>query len=227
MDSFTSPEARRRSRSSHAIQKTSAKLVAARNSLYDPPMGSTDARDFTPDVSVSGPTNETDADQELAAVLYPHLRRICEHALTRERRGHTLSPTALTHEAYLRLAREDPARWNDASHFLATAASVIRRVLIDYARARATDKRGGRLQRIDDTLLQLESREDSQRLIALSEALEELACNSPRQARLVELRFFGGLSFEQAGEALGISVATAKRDWDFARAWLLRSLSVE
>jgi RNA polymerase sigma-70 factor (ECF subfamily) len=160
----------------------------------------------------------------LLPIVYQELRRLAAGYLRRERPGQTLQPTALVHEAYLRLMKDRPGRWQNRAHFCAIAAHSMRQILIERARARGAAKRGGARQRItlDEGLVAGTDR--SIDLIALDEALQRLAEIDPEQARLVELRFFGGLTVEETAEAMGISPATVKRHWTVAKAWLTREL---
>jgi len=155
------------------------------------------------------------------------LRRIAAGYLRRERDGHTLQPTALVNEAYMRLVDQRDVTWQNRAHFLGIAAQVMRRILVDHARARLTAKRGGGVAPI--TLAGAAhggaQETDDVDLLALHDALERLAALDPEQARLVELRYFGGLTIEETAEALGVSPATVKREWALARAWLRRELS--
>jgi RNA polymerase sigma factor (TIGR02999 family) len=160
----------------------------------------------------------------LLPVVYQELKRLAAGYLRRERAGYTLQPTALVNEAYLRLLKDDPQRWQNRAHFCAIAAHSMRQILIERARARNAQKRGGPRARVtlDDALVA--GGERSIDLVALDEALERLAAIDPAQARLVELRFFGGLTVEETADALHISPATVKRHWTVARAWLAREL---
>jgi RNA polymerase sigma factor (TIGR02999 family) len=144
--------------------------------------------------------------------------------MRRERHGHTLQTTALVHEAFIRLVDGQQIRWNDRAHFLGISARLMRRVLVDHARARGSQKRGGGVQRVtfDDALAV--AGEPSIDLVALDCALEALAAVDPRKARVVELRFFGGLSVEETAEVLHLSTDTIERDWRLAKLWLLREL---
>lgn len=162
--------------------------------------------------------------EALLPVVYQELRRLAAGYLRRERPGYTLQPTALVHEAYLRLLKDKPGRWQNRAHFCAIAAHSMRQILIERARARDARKRGGERHRVtlDEGLLAGNSR--SIDLIALDQALERLADVSAEQARLVELRFFGGLTIEETAEAMNISSATVKRHWTIASAWLAREL---
>src|SRR5689334_14748143 len=179
-----------------------------------------------------GAGDET-ASEELARLVYEELRRQARRALRREGEGHTLQPTALVHEAWLRLDEQHGARWESRTQFFAVAAQMMRRVLVDHARGRRALKRGGAAAQI--TLGAVESEKavtDVQRdepldpvdLIALDEALARLASLDPEKARLVELRYFAGLSIPDAAAALGVSAATVGREWAVARMWLRREL---
>ena len=165
-----------------------------------------------------------EAQERLMALVYDDLRRRAAGYLRRERGGHTLQPTALVHEAYLRLVEQDRVVWQNRAHFLAIAASMMRRVLVDHGRRQKAGKRGGAGTRVtlDDAFAPVAPR--GLDLLALDEALTELAALDEQQARIVELRAFGGLEVEETAEALGISSATVKRHWAFALAWLQRRL---
>ena len=160
---------------------------------------------------------------QLVTALYAELHRIAARHLRGERTGHTLQATALVHEAFLRLTEQN-ASWQNKAHFFGIASQVMRHILIDHARGRMRAKRGGGQQRIllDEALLLSDAL--SEELLALDQALERLAKLDPRQARIVELRFFGGLSVEEAAEVAGISPKTVKRDWSLAKAWLYQEL---
>jgi RNA polymerase sigma factor (TIGR02999 family) len=160
----------------------------------------------------------------LLPVVYAELHRQAERALRRETPGHTLQATALVHEAYLRLVEQDHARWQNRAQFLGVAAHLMRRVLVDHARARHAAKRGGAAEAVTLGDVDVAREAPGVDVLALHEALERLAGLDPAQARLVELRFFGGLTIEETAEALGISPATVKREWATARAWLRREL---
>jgi RNA polymerase sigma factor (TIGR02999 family) len=163
---------------------------------------------------------------DLFTLVYAELRRIAGRQLRGERAGHTLGTTALVHEAWFELAKLERIRWESRAHFLALAAQAMRRVLIDYAVARKSQKRGGGKAHEpleDDALIAVTERPDE--FIALDEALQRLAAINERHARIVECRFFGGMSVEETADVLGTSPATVKRDWALARAWLNRELS--
>jgi RNA polymerase sigma-70 factor (ECF subfamily) len=167
--------------------------------------------------------NRTAVD-EVTPLVYQELRRIAASQMWRERGGVTLQPTALVHEAYLKLINQREVNWQNRAHFFAIAAQEMRRLLLGYARARRAQKRGGSRARLtlDEAVAVTEDHVDD--LIALDEALNELAHLDGRQARIVELRFYVELSVEEIAEVLGIGTATVKRDWSMARAWLLRQL---
>ena len=160
----------------------------------------------------------------LADVIYPELRRIAGRQFRRERHEHQLQPTALVHEAYLRLAGNDAQNWESRAHFFGAAAASMRRILIDHARARTAEKRGGGQIAPDISPAIGMAGAPSIDVLALDLALTELARVSPRQARIVELRYFGGLTVPETAEALGINGRTVDRDWATARAWLRRRL---
>jgi RNA polymerase sigma factor (TIGR02999 family) len=164
----------------------------------------------------------------LLPIVYEELRRLAAAYLRRERPGQTLQPTALVHEAYLRLMKDRPDRWQNRAHFCAIAAHSMRQILIERARARGAQKRGGAQPRVtlDEALVAADGREEpSVDLVALDDALARLEAIDADQARLVELRFFGGLTIEETAEAMNISPATVKRHWTVARAWLARELA--
>ena len=156
--------------------------------------------------------------------MYDELRRLARRYISRERAGHTLQPTALVNEAYLRLIDVKRVRWQSRAHFLAMSARVMRRILVDAARARAYRKRGGGALRVTLDEAMLVTGDASHDLVALNEALESLAVIDPRKSHVVEMRFFGGLSIDEAAEALQVSGDTVRRDWRLAKVWLLREL---
>jgi RNA polymerase sigma factor (TIGR02999 family) len=161
---------------------------------------------------------------EVVLLVYEELRRLAAHYLRGERGNHTLQPTALVNEAYLCLAKQDDVRWQNRAHFLAIAANTMRRVLVDHARERGALKRGGDRQRVTlRSSIALEDRDVD--IISLDEALRRLASFDPAGARVVELRYFGGLSIDETAEAMDVSPATVKRSWTAAKAWLYRELS--
>jgi RNA polymerase sigma factor (TIGR02999 family) len=159
------------------------------------------------------------AAEQLLPLVYDELRKLAARKLGKEKPGQTLQATALVHEAYLRLVGTDqPRSYKDRGHFFAAAATAMRRILIDNARRKQTGKRGGRVQR--QLLQDVAAPQPDEDLLALDEALKKLAATDPAKAQLVELRYFAGLTGEQAAEVLGISPSTADRHWAFARAWL-------
>lgn len=165
---------------------------------------------------------------ELLPVLYTELRRLAARSLRAERSSHTLEPTALVNEAYLRLSTQSRVHWRDRAHILGAAATAMRRILVDHARARDAEKRGSGAEKVEleegmvgASLASAHSAD----LLALDSALERLESFDPRMVQVVELRHFAGLSIEETAEALGISPATVKREWTMARAWLHRELS--
>ena len=167
-----------------------------------------------------------EADDLLSDAVYAELRGCAARYMGRERRDHTLQPTALVHEAYLRMANQNAADWQSRGHFIALAASMMRRILVDHARAHGADKRGGEWERISVDLAEIADVHDRADLLALDAAIEELSGVDEFQAKLVDLRFFGGLSIEETASALDASPATVKREWALARAWLFRRLDV-
>ena len=169
-----------------------------------------------------GDKNAFDA---LVPFVHAELRRIARRHMAKERPGHTLQPTALVNEAFLKLVDVSDVRWQDRAHFFAMASRVMRHVLVDSARARGFQKRGGGAARVTLNEERAGTTERAADLIALDEALDGLAAIDPRKAQVVEMRYFGGLSVEEVAEALGVSVRTAKRDWTVAKLWLLAELT--
>ena len=163
------------------------------------------------------------AREQLVPIVYDELRRLAHHYMRGERAGHTLQTTALVNEVYLRLAGIDGLQWRNRAHFFAMVATLMRRVLVDYARQRQRDKRGAGVSvvTLDENAIAPQAAVD---IIALDEALERLSAVDPQQSRVVELRFFAGLSVEETAEAIGISPATVKRDWATAKLWLYAEL---
>ena len=169
---------------------------------------------------------ERDSMDRLLPLVYDELHRIAHRHLALEHVGHTLVTTALVHEAYLRLVDQTRVRWVDRSHFFAVAARVMRRVLVDYARRYRAAKRGAGARPVDLDAVEVPLAERSESLIALDEALERLADLNPRLSRIVECRFFAGMTEEETAEALGVTERTVRRDWVKARGWLSRELEV-
>jgi RNA polymerase sigma-70 factor, ECF subfamily len=162
---------------------------------------------------------------ELTPLVYRELKKIAEGYLRRERSEHTLQPTALAHEAYLKLIDQQRVRWQNRAHFYGIAAQAMRRILVDHARARRTEKRGG-----EGVIVSLDeavdvSDQQAEQLLALDEALRALAAFAPEKSRVVELRYFGGLTLEETAEVLGVSRATVIREWRLAKAWLYGELN--
>lgn len=167
---------------------------------------------------------EREALNELIPVIYEELRRIAHNHIRGERKGHTLQTTALVNEAYLRLLDCSRVNWQNRAHFLAVSAQLMRRILIDYARSRGYQKRGGAMERITLQESQIVSEGRDPDLLELDEALRALAAVDARKCQVVELRFFGGLTAEETAEVLGVSPDTVQRDWRLARTWLAREM---
>jgi RNA polymerase sigma-70 factor (ECF subfamily) len=166
---------------------------------------------------------DSGAAEKLLPLVYSELHRLAASYMRRERPDHTLQPTALINEAYLRLAREN-AEWNSREHFIGMAANVMRHVLVDYARAHKAQQRDGGMKRVEMQDNLAISTEKLEELLSLDEALKTLESLHPRQGKVVELRYFGGLSVEQIASLLGVSPRSVKRDWSLARIWLFREL---
>ncbi len=164
------------------------------------------------------------AAAELFNAVYAELHAQADRCFRHERRDHTLQPTALVHEAYLKLVNQQGVRWNDRAHFFAVAATVMRHILVSHAVARNTAKRGGRRGRTPLSQVVIAADSRSIDLIALDEALKRLAMLDERQSRIVELRFFGGLTNREVAETLGVSLRTVEGEWHLAKAWLLREI---
>ena len=164
------------------------------------------------------------AASKLIPVVYAELRRLAGSYMRRERVDHTLQATALVHEAYLKLIEQRSANWQSRAHFFGVAAQLMRRILIDHARGHSRQKRGGEQKKVSLDEAFIFSEKQADELLAVDDSLNRLAEIDPRQARVVELRFFGGLSVEEAAEVLGVSPKTIKRDWSVAKAWLYADL---
>ncbi len=164
------------------------------------------------------------AASKLIPVVYGELRRLAGSYMRRERVDHTLQATALVHEAYLKLIEQRSANWQSRAHFFGVAAQLMRRILIDHARGHSRQKRGGEQKRVSLDEAFVFSEKQADELLAVDDSLNRLTEIDPRQARVVELRFFGGLSVEEAAEVLGVSPKTIKRDWSVAKAWLYADL---
>jgi RNA polymerase sigma factor (TIGR02999 family) len=168
---------------------------------------------------------DPNAASELLPLVYDELRKLAAARMTNEAAGHTLQPTALVHEAWLRLTRDEPnAPFANRAHFFAAAAEAMRRILIDRALAKATGKRGGGWKRLDLDKVEVAADADDDTLLLVNESLEMLAKEKPAAAEIVKLRFFAGLTLEEAGQVLGFTERTAKRHWAFARAWLFDAM---
>lgn len=171
----------------------------------------------------------TDGNKEVVNQILPHiydeLRRLAGSYLRRERSDHTLQPTALVHEAYMKLIDQNRVKWQNRAHFFGIAAQVMRRILMDHARKHTAEKRGGDAEvlPIEEEIL-IVSEDRSSNLIALNDALDELAKMDPDKAKIVELRYFGGLSIEETAEVMGVSVPTVNRHWKMAKTWLYSQL---
>lgn len=164
------------------------------------------------------------AADQLLPLVYDELRKLAASKMAQQPPGQTLQPTALVHEAWLRLTGSEHHRWNDRRHFFRAAAQAMRQILVDAARKKRRLKRGGGWHRLDLESIHLAAETDPDRLLAVNEALEDLSRHDPVKADLVKLRFFVGLSLPKAAQAMGLSTSTAKRSWAFARAWLYQRL---
>jgi RNA polymerase sigma factor (TIGR02999 family) len=182
----------------------------------------TGSREDVTEVLVRARSGDERARAQLVPLMYRELRRLAGHFLRQERPGHTLQPTALVHEAYLGLVRQDVASWQDRAHFMAISAQIMRRILLQYARRRRAAKRA-----VPEVADAAAVQPLSEEILAVDDAIERLARLDAQRARIVELRYFGGLSVEETAEALGISPRTVNRDWALAKSWLRAELSGE
>ena len=194
----------------------------------EPPSPESPASDVT-SLLLAWRRGDADASEQLLRIVYEEMHRQAARAMRREESAHTLQATALVHEAYLRLVDQRRVEWRNRAHFFGVAAQLMRRILVDHARARQAAKRGGgqrAISLVDVVASAHDSESDASAIevLALHEALERLAVLDPLQARLVELRYFSGLNIEETAEALDISPATVKREWVIARAWLRREV---
>ncbi|HYN86758.1 MAG TPA: sigma-70 family RNA polymerase sigma factor [Pyrinomonadaceae bacterium] len=164
---------------------------------------------------------------QLMPLVYDELRRLAGGYLRRERPDHTLQPTALVNEAYMQMVDQSRARWQNRAQFIGVAAQLMRRILVDHARAHRADKRGGQFYTVSLSEADRFGDRPDVELLAIHEALERLAAVDPQQARVVELKFFGGLTIEETTAVLGVSHTTVERDWKMARAWLRREMTAE
>ena len=167
---------------------------------------------------------EAKAADELLPLVYQELRKLAAARMANETPGHTLQPTALVHEAYIRLIGDPNRKWDGRAHFFGAAAEAMRRILIDSARRKRALRHGGEFQRLDIQDIEVTAKTAPDELLEVDEALEKFAAHDPQKAELVKLRYFAGLTIEEAAEALGISPATAKRWWTFSRAWLYQEM---
>jgi RNA polymerase sigma factor (TIGR02999 family) len=167
---------------------------------------------------------DQEAAAELVPLVYEELRRLAACCLQRERPGHTLQPTALVHEAYIKLTAQRNARWQSRAHFFAVASQAMRRILVDYARTQQRIRRGGKQEKVSFNEVLLVSHDRTEELLAVNKSLSRLEKLDPRQGRVVELRYFGGLTVDEVAEVLGISSKTVMREWNVARAWLYGDL---
>jgi RNA polymerase sigma factor (TIGR02999 family) len=168
-------------------------------------------------------SGDKNALEALTPMVYNELKRVARRQMMKERSDHTLESTALVHEAYLRLVDQKQTKWQSRAHFFAVASEMARRILVDYAKARNAKKRGGPKVSLEESPEPFINQDAD--IIAVNDALDELTKLDPRQARIVELRYFGGLTIEETAEVIGVSTPTVKRDWLVARAFLQRSLS--
>lgn len=185
----------------------------------------TSSKTSVTDLLIRARTGDSSALADVFPLIYEELRTIAERQLWNERDGHTLSPTALVHEAYMRLIDYNRVEWTGRAHFLRVAATAMRRILVDHARGQRSLKRGGSLRRVSIDAIQLGAEEQVDLLIAVDGALEKLKLHDERQAQVVECRFFGGMTEEETAEALGVGLRTVKRDWAKAKTWLYWEIS--
>ena len=206
-------------------ESASLPIIAADSAVYPPIMDQNNGDSITQML-----IELTDGNKEVVNQILPHiydeLRKLASSYLRKERSNHTLQPTALVHEAYMKLIDQNRVKWQNRAHFFGIAAQVMRRILMDHARKHQADKRGGEFEKlpIEEEIL-IVSQDKSAELIALDEALEELAKIDPDKARIVELRYFGGLSIEETAEVMGVSIPTVNRHWKMAKAWLYSQVS--
>jgi RNA polymerase sigma factor (TIGR02999 family) len=170
------------------------------------------------------PTTDPTAAAELLPIVYEELRKLARARMANELPSHTLQATALVHEAYLRLVGNDESSWANRAHFFAAAAEAMRRILIDHARRRRAVRHGGGQERLAIDEISIAAPADDDELLAVHDALEKLARHDPQKAELVKLKYFAGLTTDEAARVLGLSEPTAKRHWSYARAWLFREI---
>jgi len=169
-------------------------------------------------------TSDPNAANKLLPLVYEELRRLAAAKMAAESPGHTLQPTALVHEAWLRMVSNEDRKWNDRTHFFAAAAEAMRRILVDFARRKGAQRHGGGQQRVEMSDIAIASASGDDQLLAVNEALDKFARLDPHKAELVKLRYFVGMTIQEAADVLGISAATAKRHWAYARAWLAEEI---
>lgn len=179
--------------------------------------------DVTRILNAAGP-GDARATQELLTAVYEELRRLATAKMASEAPGQTLQATALVHEAWLRLTRDEKRKWNDRTHFFAAAAEAMRRILVDNARRKRAARHGGGQRRVEMPPIACPVAENDDQILAVNEALEKFAALDRQKAKLVELRYFVGMTLEEAADVLGISVPTTKRHWAYARAWLAEEI---
>jgi RNA polymerase sigma factor (TIGR02999 family) len=170
---------------------------------------------------------DSKAANELLSLVYEELRRLAAAKMASEAPGQTLQATALVHEAWLRLTNDDKRKWNDRTHFFAAAAEAMRRILVDNARIKRAQRHGGGLARVEMPEIACAVAQNEDQILAVNEALEKFAAQDKQKAELVKLRYFVGMTIEEAAEALGISTGTAKRHWAYARAWLAEEIKAQ
>ena len=175
----------------------------------------------------SASNGDARAANELLPLVYEELRKLAAAKMASENPGHTLQPTALVHEAWLRLAGDANRKWNDRTHFFAAAAEAMRRILVDNARRKRAQRHGGGQQRLELPDLAAPSAPNDDQLLVVNDALDKFAALDPQKAELLKLRYFVGMTIEETSEALGISKATAKRHWDYAKAWLYEEIRAQ
>lgn len=203
------------------FQKTAKKFMSEKE--FQPATGSHEVTQLL----VSWSDGDKKALDKLLPLIYQSLQKIARQHLNRERASHTLQTTALVHEAYLKLIDQNSVHWQNRSHFFAIASQAMRRILLDHARRQIAEKRGGAENKISLEEIDAASVNPDENLIALDDALNELEKFDPQQSRIVELRYFGGLTVEETSEVLKISPRTVHREWAMARAWLYRTLTGE
>lgn len=180
--------------------------------------------DVTRILNAAGQSNARAAN-ELLSLVYEELRRLAAAKMASEAPGQTLQPTGLVHEAWLRLTSDESRKWNGRSHFFAAAAEAMRRILVDNARRKRAQKHGGKFERVEMPEIASAAAANDDQVLAVSEALDRFAAQDKQKAELVKLRYFVGMTIEEAAEAMGISAPTAKRHWAYARAWLAQEIS--